>query len=253
MIAMAPKRAEGKWDQLVFIDPLSGPGIDVDKRTTDEFDGSPLIALSTVPAFDRVYPGDLDAENVRMLRTRIAPGHRNRVSLEVDDCHQRAHDIVQSINRRTLGLAFLDPEGFEVHFRLFETLANRATDIVFLFPSGIGIARNLYRFVREDHSDLDDLWGSREWRQLPMAQLAAGTAPRAESGDGYYQSWALAFCQRVATLGYVHFDIEGPLRNEQNTPMYHLLFFSKSDVGVTIWRNVHQIDPHGQRHLRFHA
>lgn len=43
----------------------------------------------------------------------------------------------------------------------------------------------------------------------------------------------------------------GSLRNEQKVPMYHLLFFSKDGAGLTIWRNVHQIDPRGQRQLRF--
>jgi three-Cys-motif partner protein len=251
MIAMAPKRAEGRWEQLVFIDPLCGPGVDVDRSTDDEFPGSPLIALNTGPTFDHLYLGDVDPDNVAALGARIAPSARGRVSLAQADCHDRVRAAVQTLNRRTLGLAFVDPEGFEVQFRLFATLAERPIDIVYLFPSGIGIVRNLSRFVRERQSDLDHLWGNREWRELPMARMAAGASPIAEPGDGFYQSWAQAFCERVATLGYVHYDVQGPLRNEQNTPMYHLLFFSKHEAGLTIWRNVHQIDPRGQRHLRF--
>ena len=250
MIAMAPKRAASKWDQLVFIDPLCGPGVDIDKKSSKEFPGSPSIALDVSPAFDRLYLGDLDPGNVEALTARMSAKDAARVSLKAEDCHTRAQAVVAEMSRKTLGLAFVDPEGFEVHFKLFETLASRAIDIVFLFPSGIGIVRNLALFVKQSHCGLDDLWGSDEWRRLPMAQMAAGTSPTSET-DTYYQSWAAAFCKRVATLGYLHHDIQGPLRNEQKTPMYHLLFFSKSEAGLTIWRNVHQIDPRGQRQLRF--
>jgi three-Cys-motif partner protein len=251
MIAMAPKRADGKWEQLVYIDPLCGPGLDVDRRSGEEFPGSPLIALNTGPAFDRLYFGDLDVENVATLQARIAGSALPRVSLEAKDCHARAEEVVQTLSRRALGLAFIDPEGFEVHWPLFEILGQRAIDIVFLFPSGIGIVRNLARYVQEPHSDLDKLWGNREWRQLPMAQMAAGRSPDVDPGDAYYQSWAAAFCDRVATLGYSYHDIKGPLRTEKKAPMYHLLFLSKNQAGLTIWRNVHRISPGGQRNFLF--
>ena len=60
-----------------------------------------------------------------------------------------------------------------------------------------------------------------------------------------------AFCDRVATLGYEHYDAAAPLRNEQNVPMYHLLFFSKDKVGLRLWRNIGRIDPRGQRLINF--
>lgn len=200
VIAMAPKRSEGKWEQLVYIDPLCGPGIDIDKRSNEEFPGSPLIALNAGPTFDRFVFGDLDALNVESLRARIAPSAMARVSLEAQDCHDRVGHAVAALSRRALGLAFIDPEGFEVHWPVFEELSRRSIDIVYLFPSGIGIVRNLVRYVKEDHSDLDKLWGNREWRKLPMAQMAAGLSPTVVPGDAYYQSWAAAFCERVAWL-----------------------------------------------------
>ena len=251
MIAMAPKRAEGKWEQLVYIDPLCGPGLDVDRHSGEEFPGSPLIALSTGPVFDRLFFGDLDPENTDALRARIAPSALPRVSLEPTDCHARVQEVVQALSRRTLGLAFIDPEGFEVHWRLFEMLSQRPIDILFLFPS-MAIVRNLGRCVRESHSDIDNLWGNREWRDLPMAQAARGLSPTVEPGDAIYQSWAVAFCDRVATtLGYNYHDIKGPLCSNTRAPMYHLLFLSKNQAGLTIWRNVHRIGPDDQRNFVF--
>src|SRR5438045_2531983 len=71
MTAMAPKRDAGKWDGLMFIDLLAGPGIDIDKRSRAEFPGSPLIALETTPQFDRLFLGDLRERNVAVLTRRI--------------------------------------------------------------------------------------------------------------------------------------------------------------------------------------
>lgn len=175
MKAMGPKRKLGLWDRLVYIDPLCGPGIDVDRSTGEEFRGSPLIALETAPAFDRIFLGDLSKANVEALEKRVPNGNAARVSLKVEDCHERARQAVQEMRRRDLGLAFVDPEGFEVTFELFRTLAERRIDIVFLFPSGIGIGRNFAKFVQSQRCAMDDLWGSRDWRDTAVAKRYATT------------------------------------------------------------------------------
>src|SRR4051794_21392159 len=87
MIAMAPKRDEGKWSRLVFIDLLCGPGIDVINGVAER--GSPLLALDTEPKFDRLFLGDLDEDNVETLRQRIRPEDHLRVELLAQDCHVR--------------------------------------------------------------------------------------------------------------------------------------------------------------------
>jgi three-Cys-motif partner protein len=145
----------------------------------------------------------------------------------------------------------VDPEGFEVRFELFRTFAARRIDVLFLFPSGIGILRNLRAFAGQAHSPMDDLWGSRAWRQTAIARLLAGERLLPTETERLDLSWALAFRERVATLGYSYHDSIGPLRNEQNVAMYHLLFFSRSDAGLTIWRNVTQIEATGQRRIRW--
>ena len=40
MTAMAPKKQQGKWDQLVYIDLLAGPGRGIVADNGEEFDGS---------------------------------------------------------------------------------------------------------------------------------------------------------------------------------------------------------------------
>ena len=143
MKAMAPKRNAGKWAELVYLDLLAGPGRGIDRDSGAEFDGSPLRVLKITPAFDRLFFADLSPRNVEALRRRISTADLSRVDLRVGDCNVVAKEVVAQLLPRTLGLAFVDPQGFEATFRLFQVLATRRIDVLFLFPSGIGIARNL--------------------------------------------------------------------------------------------------------------
>ena len=136
MTAMAPKRSVHQWSQLVYIDLLCGPGRSVERETGSEFDGSPLRALNIRPPFDHLFFSDLSKRNVQTLKRRIRPGDFNRVTVQAGDCHEVARRIVKALPNRSLGLAFVDPEGFEVSFSLFETLAAGRIDVLFLFPSG---------------------------------------------------------------------------------------------------------------------
>ena len=45
MTAMAPRRSQGRWSDLAYIDLLAGPGLGIHRHTSAEFDGSPLRAL----------------------------------------------------------------------------------------------------------------------------------------------------------------------------------------------------------------
>ena len=95
---------------------------------------------------------------------RIDASDGSRVDLQPGDCHERAAQIVGDLGRRTLGFAFVDPQAFEVRFELFQTLAQRPIDILFLFPSGIGIKRNIEKFSKTAHCKMDGLFGTRAWR-----------------------------------------------------------------------------------------
>jgi three-Cys-motif partner protein len=170
--------------------------------------------------------------------------------LEVADCHERARETMKGSGRRTLALAFVDPEGFEVGFDLLRTFSRGQVDIVMLFPSGIGITRNISMFARAEQSPLmDALWGGKMWRDLPLVKAYAGRPLSTEEMNRLQPSWVTAYRERVASLGYEKSDSIGPLCNEQGAPMYHLLFFSKHLAGLTIWRGIRNLKPDGSRWL----
>ena len=250
MRAMAPKRQQRKWDQLVYLDLLAGPGRGIDPDTAVEFEGSPLRALRVSPPFDRLFFGDLNPKNIQALRQRIPEHDVSRVDLRVGDCNALTKEVVAQLSRQTLGLAFIDPEGFEATFKMFQSLATRRIDVLFLFPSGIGIARNLRLFAKQPKSPMDDLWGGKEWRDLPPAKLAAGKRLSGEEALSLDRPWVLRFRGKMAEIGFQYQDEADPyFTNERNVPMYHLLFFSRDPAGLTIWRGIKKIEPSGQRTL----
>src|SRR6266850_1195709 len=237
MAAMAPKRNARKWSELAYVDLLCGPGRGIDRHTGSEFPGSPLRALSIRPPFDRLFFSDLLKSNVDALRKRVNAQDAQRVTFNVGDCNVVARQVAAQLTGRSLALAFIDPEGFEVTFKVFQILASRRVDILFLFPSGIGIRRNLERFARRQTSPMDDLWGGREWRELPPAKLAAGRRLAEDEALSLDKPWVFACRAKMKQLGFIFQDKGDPcFFNEKNVPMYHLLFFSKDEAGLTIWR-----------------
>jgi len=85
---------------------------------------------------------------------------------------------------------------------------------------------------------------------MPPAKLSAGRRLSPEEALSLDRPWVLAFRSKMAKIGFRYQDEGDPcFTNEKNVPMYHLLFFSKDVVGLTIWRGIKKIDPSGQRTL----
>jgi three-Cys-motif partner protein len=183
MTAMAPKRSQGLWDHLEYIDLLCGPGLSVARDTKEEFDGSPLIALKIKPAFDHLYFADLNRENIAALQSRVSTKDSDRVTFRVGDCNVLVDEILNRISSRTLCLAFIDPEGFEVHFETLAKLAKKRVDLLYLFASGIGIRRNLKNELSVANSRLDKWWGGKWPAPLTPSRIEVESVNRKETDN----------------------------------------------------------------------
>ena len=155
MSAMGPKRSQGAWERLVYVDLLAGPGLGIDTQSGEEFYGSPLIALAVRPKFDHLYLADKGRENIAALKRRISVEDSNRVTITHGDCNVLVDDTLKQISTKTLGLAFVDPQGFEVHFDTLAKFARRRIDLLYLFPTGIGWRRNWKQALPLDDSKID--------------------------------------------------------------------------------------------------
>lgn len=249
MKAMGPKRSQGLWEKLVYIDLLAGPGLDIDSETNDEFNGSPLIALAVRPKFDHLFLGDTLPQNIAALEARIPPEDRDRVTIMSGDCNVVITKVLKQVSARTLGLAFVDPQGFEVHFDTLAKLAKRRIDLLYLFPSGIGVRRNWRQSIGSQRNKFDQFWGDPDWRELPVIKQATGDIQNLTS-DKILNSFVVAFRRKLTLAGFEFQDEAVPLfANTNNAQMYHLLYFSHDPVGLKLWNEIKQIGPGGQRKL----
>jgi three-Cys-motif partner protein len=249
MTAMGSKRTQGRWERLVYIDLLAGPGLDIDAETNREFNGSPLIALAVRPKFDHLYLADKDSKNISALKARIPAEDRNRVTIMQGDCNALVAEVLKQISTHTLGLAFVDPQGFEVHFDTLAKLAKRRIDLLYLFPSAIGLRRNWKQALTQSDSKIDKFWGDGDWRQLPiLRQIMSGVQKK--DTENIISSFVSAFLRKLGRTGFQYRDeATPPFSNRKNAQMYHLLYCSQDPVGLKIWNGIKQIGPGGQRKL----
>ena len=96
MIAMSKK-----WGRLVYIDPLAGPGRDINSETGEEFPGSPLIALSVRPKFHKLYLGDASSDHVKALRQTGRVGRGAKTPLWLVPLRIGEHCPSQSLRLRS--------------------------------------------------------------------------------------------------------------------------------------------------------
>jgi three-Cys-motif partner protein len=238
-----------KWTARNYIDLMAGPGKDRISTTGKILLGSPLIALSASPAFTGFYFADLSPANMASLETRFSASPQSgSVRAMVGDCNQLVTQVVTELKRdkRSLNLAFLDPEGLEFHWSTLEALASvQRVDLIINYPEGglNRVMKNVYD--SPGVTDVDRFFGGPEWRRIYVECRVLGHRP-------LHRTLINLIKHKLIALGYQ--DIRNPteplIRNAvRNAPLYRLLFVSKHPLGEALWQDINRIDAHGQRRL----
>jgi three-Cys-motif partner protein len=227
--------------RLYYVDLFAGPGKCRIRGSNEEFDGSPMIALKF--NFAKYFFVESDAECYAALKARVeARAPEKDVEILLGDCN----DVIDKIKvpPTGLGLAFIDPTGVSpLAFVTIRKLAqDRKIDLIINFHEGMGIRMNLGQYTRSAASALDRFMGSSRWKERYKQSL--------ESFDQVCSEIAKEYLGNLRSLEYLAFDSDRiPVRSDQNTLLYYLLFASKHPRGNDLWRKIKQIGPHGQRGL----
>jgi len=225
-----------KWDALCYLDLFAGPGTCVVDGTADFYEGSALAAMAR--PFSHFIFVDKDPVATWALGLRVDGVAAGRpVTIIESDCNDAIKQVIAAIPPRSLTLAFIDPTNWQIRFETVrELVEDRSVDIILTFHGGM-----LKRISHiEDQPRVDAFFGTTEWRKL----VKGGRAPRLYD-----------FCQvyrdEMQTLGYADraAPIDPLMRNSTDTPLYHLLFFSRSEVGQNFWNEVVAVSPTGQMNL----
>ena len=229
-----------KWSVINFLDLQAGPGKNIIKN--EIVLGSPLISLRLPHPFKHYYFNELNEENFLALSTRIqASPFASQVSLYQRDLNEVVFEICDKIESHdkqakrsnqwsSLNVAFLDPEGLELHWATVERLAKiNKMDLIINF-STMGLHRESGK--NPESNRITAFFGNENWQQL------------AQTGDTIKRRRAFIdlYLSQLKKLGY-HIDerdLESPdiaVRNSKNAEVYSLIFASKNPLGDKFWRN----------------
>lgn len=227
-----------KWRARFYIDLQAGPG--KNRIGNSIVLGSPLIALTAKHPFTQYRFNELDRKSQETLEKRVNESPRkNSVKIYQDDANVIVNKIceeIEAVDRQrlkdlwsTLNVAFLDPEGLELHWSTVARLAKiNKMDLIINFSTS-GIIRNI---GANQYEPIDRFFGNQDWRQF--ANIGDSTLRRRKLIDLYRS--------QLAKFGY--YTDEDPdlgshditIKNSRNTEVYSLIFASKNELGDKFWR-----------------
>jgi three-Cys-motif partner protein len=238
---------KNKWANRVFLDLFSGPGRCRVRPQGDFEDGSPLIALSN--PFTHYFFVDIssyctDALQKRISNSNLPTDKKQRIITDdANICIDEVMSSIESIGPETLGFAFIDPPGIQLHFETLRKLSlNTRIDLLINFPLGMNIKRQLSYQLQKDpsagESAFDRYFGTPDWRNLCD-----------ESNNGTIGFRLLKLYEnQLQGLGYAYVGDERAVKNRGRS-LYMLVFASKNPKGKEFWEKVTQVAPSGQRRL----
>lgn len=226
------------WYARNYLDLQAGPGkINIGK---DILLGSPLIALESPNPADHFIFNELSDELRSALATRVAASPlQNRVALYGGDVNKIVDDVCEYIDQQdrlaqrsnkwsTFNIAFLDPEGFELHWPTVVKLAQmKRMDLIITFPTG-----SIPRIRGAGYDDIaTKFFGTSDWLEV---YEQAGSMTKRALIDFYRQN--------LEKFGY-HIEIDPEwgghdlrFRNSKNVEVYSLIFASKHPLGDKLWK-----------------
>jgi three-Cys-motif partner protein len=169
----------GKF-KLTYIDPFAGTGEIPLREGLPLFDGkieyerviegSVKKALSVKPPFDNYLLTDLQKAHVNDLSELYSqmPSLAGKVRIEKGDANEIVKNYCKQHNPSTdRAILFLDPYGNQVHWTTLEVVAKtRGIDVWYLFPSFMGIARQMSEsgaIQKDAEASMNLVFGDRSW------------------------------------------------------------------------------------------
>ena len=236
---------KNRWLERLFIDLMTGPGLCRIKETSEEFSGSPLLALSTKVPFTKVFLVESDPLLARALQVRVADSqYRPEPIIRVGDCNDLhvISEIRGHLTRGTLGFAFVDLLGFNVRFDTLRRLtADRPVDLLITMPE-MDFTRNAVQaMLRGDDARWTAFFGTNEWKEV-----VENWVRREKAGEVLKIALMRLYLKQLRTIEYRGLALNEPMRSQTGAALYRPLFASKHDRGLDFWRKACARNSHRQ-------
>lgn len=166
--------------KTIFLDAFAGtgdlptsPGGGLLEEFTDKdaiLEGSARRALQIEPPFDQyIFIEKMRGKAEELLRLKEEfSSLGEKISVTNGDANEEVMQFCKSTDwKSTRGVVFLDPFGNQVRWETLEALARCPIDLWYLFPSHLGVNRQINNDGSVDPSreaSLDSLYGTPNWR-----------------------------------------------------------------------------------------
>jgi three-Cys-motif partner protein len=218
---------KNSWRSRVYLELFSGPGRCLIRKTRTEDFGSPLRVIEH--EFTKFIFTEMSAPAAEALAQRLEP-FANAANAEIwcGDCADAIKQI--QIPTGSLTLAFIDPTGIgHAPFSLIENLHRKTRcDLLINIQHGMGIKMNIHQYTpdADEESALTRFLGNDSWKQIPR-----------HNAREFFRGVLEKYKGQLHTLGFKKECIgqEVLITNDNNTPLYLLLFASKHPKGKEFW------------------
>ena len=228
---------KSKWDALVYIDLFAGSGRSKIKNTSKIVPGSPLLALNITDKFNKYIFCDKAAENIQALKERTNREYPNiDISFTEADVNANIEKILSEVPQhkkgfKVLSFCFADPYKIKnLHFRTIKELSSRFIDFLILIPSYMDAHRNIAPYLNQTNSLIENFTGVKDWR----IKWKSAESKRIKFGSFISD----IFGDSMKKLNYSYNGLSDMVQirsHDNNLPLYHLAFFSRSKLGVKFW------------------
>lgn len=227
-----------KWSGLHYVDLFAGAGIERLRSSGTLAWGSPMIAAKTRYPFSKLHLCEQDPRRYHALRNRIDAVMPDSQILN-GDANAEINAIVGDIPKGALSLCFADPYGLHLELDTLRVLSNKRADLIIFFPDRLDALRNWAAYYLDNpESNLDRCLGqSSAWR------TRLKNAPSHHHAQCLRDMYVEAI-QRELGFSRIDFERIGIVSGQ---PLYYLIFCSRSETALQIWRRVTRTKPDRQR------
>jgi three-Cys-motif partner protein len=226
-----------RW-KIWWLDLFAGPGAVFDRHGSTFRTGIPMDVVESIrQPFDGYIFSDLSTDCVASLAKRM--GDRANVLIAQGDANDRTHveSLIAAIPRDALVLAYLDPQGLDLHLETIRLLAWRFRHLDLLLNLPV---------LAIDRSISASAFGPvRRVLEHPNPEMLLAGRQTASN----IRTW---FQKKLAEMGYPrHLSVGETIRSDNGVPQYDLLLASRSQMAIKLYRRANQNDSDGQRSFEF--
>jgi three-Cys-motif partner protein len=224
--------------EWIYIDAYAGAGKHLSKTTGELVDGSPSIALKTVPPFHEYYFIDADPDRAQGLRAMA--GNRKDVFVYNDDCNKILLNEVFPRARfedYRRAVCLLDPYNIDLRWEVIEAAGKMKSVELFLNFMIMDINRNALRrnpdkALQSKIEQLTRLWGDETW--FDAAYDSSGNLfgdPEKVSNERFEEAWRERLKKKA---GFKYVSPPMPMKTKTKSVIYYLYFASQKPVATGI-------------------